>query len=165
MSDSVRPHRRQPTRLLHPWDFPGKSTGVGCHCFLQMYPFQSSYLLQKHGTSQPFRKTEEKKFFLKLFVFHVPFQSWFTCKGILHKVDPWTTQGLGMAPLCAMENLFMLVNLQSAHLPHPWSCIWGFNQPQIVKYMFIGKKHTNKLTGTVQTCVVQGLTIYYKDYI
>ena len=24
----------QPTRLLHPWDFPGKSTGVGCHCLL-----------------------------------------------------------------------------------------------------------------------------------
>ena len=32
MSDSVRPHRRPPTRLLHPWDSPGKSTGVGCHC-------------------------------------------------------------------------------------------------------------------------------------
>ena len=32
MSDSVLPHRRQPTRLLCPWDFPGKSTGVGCHC-------------------------------------------------------------------------------------------------------------------------------------
>ena len=31
VSDSVRPHRWQPTRLLHPWDFPGKSTGVGCH--------------------------------------------------------------------------------------------------------------------------------------
>ena len=29
MSDSVRPHRLQLTRLLHPWDFPGKSTGVG----------------------------------------------------------------------------------------------------------------------------------------
>ena len=28
------PHRLQPTRLLHPWDFPGKSTGVGCHCLL-----------------------------------------------------------------------------------------------------------------------------------
>ena len=24
----------QPTRLLRPWDFPGKSTGVGCHCLL-----------------------------------------------------------------------------------------------------------------------------------
>ena len=34
MSNSARPHRRQPTRLLHPWDFPGKSTGVGCHCLL-----------------------------------------------------------------------------------------------------------------------------------
>ena len=28
---SVRPHRRQPTRLPCPWDSPGKSTGVGCH--------------------------------------------------------------------------------------------------------------------------------------
>ena len=31
----MRPHRRQPTRLPHPWDFPGKSTGVGCHCLLR----------------------------------------------------------------------------------------------------------------------------------
>ena len=29
------PHGLQPTRLLRPWDFPGKSTGVGCHCLLQ----------------------------------------------------------------------------------------------------------------------------------
>ena len=35
MSDSLRPHGLQPTRFLHPWDFPGKSTGVGCHCLLQ----------------------------------------------------------------------------------------------------------------------------------
>ena len=34
MSDSVQPHRRQPTRLPRPWDSPGKNTGVGCH-FLQ----------------------------------------------------------------------------------------------------------------------------------
>ena len=33
-SDSQQPHGLQPTRLLHPWDFPGKSTGVGCHCLL-----------------------------------------------------------------------------------------------------------------------------------
>ena len=32
-SNSSRPHGLQPTSLLHPWDFPGKSTGVGCHCF------------------------------------------------------------------------------------------------------------------------------------
>ena len=35
MSDSVRPHRRQPTRLLHPWDFLGRNTGVGCPFLLQ----------------------------------------------------------------------------------------------------------------------------------
>jgi len=34
--DSLRPHGPQPTRLLHPWDFPGKSTGVGCHCLLRL---------------------------------------------------------------------------------------------------------------------------------
>ena len=35
----MRPHGLKPTRLLHPWDFPGKNTGVGCHfllCFLEM---------------------------------------------------------------------------------------------------------------------------------
>ena len=34
VSDSLRPHGLQPTRLLRPWNFPGKSTGVGCHCLL-----------------------------------------------------------------------------------------------------------------------------------
>ena len=37
VSDSQRPHGLQPTRLLRPWDFPGKSTGVGCHCLLHPY--------------------------------------------------------------------------------------------------------------------------------
>ena len=35
VSDSVRPHRQQPTGLPHPWDSPGKNTGVGCYFFLQ----------------------------------------------------------------------------------------------------------------------------------
>ena len=35
VSDSSRPHGLQPTRLFRPWDFPGKSAGVGCHCLLQ----------------------------------------------------------------------------------------------------------------------------------
>ena len=41
MSDSVRPHRRQPNRLLRPWDSPGKSTGVGCHFLLQCMKMKS----------------------------------------------------------------------------------------------------------------------------
>ena len=41
MSDSVRPQRWQPTRLLCPWDSPGKNTGVGCHFLLQCMKVKS----------------------------------------------------------------------------------------------------------------------------
>ena len=41
MYDSVRPHRRQPARLPHPWDSPGKNTGVGCHFLLQCMKVKS----------------------------------------------------------------------------------------------------------------------------
>ena len=41
MSDSVRPHRRQPTRVPHPWDSPGKNTGVGCHFLLHCMQVKS----------------------------------------------------------------------------------------------------------------------------
>ena len=41
MSDSVQPHRHQPTRLPRPWDSPGKNTGVGCHFLLQCMKVKS----------------------------------------------------------------------------------------------------------------------------
>ena len=41
MSDSVRPHRWQPTRLPRPWDSPGKNTGVGCHVLLHCMTVKS----------------------------------------------------------------------------------------------------------------------------
>ena len=41
MSSSVRPQRRQPTRLLHLWDSPGKNIGVGCHFLLQCMKVKS----------------------------------------------------------------------------------------------------------------------------
>ena len=41
MSDSVQPHRRQPTRLPRPWESPGKNTGVGCHFLLQCVKVKS----------------------------------------------------------------------------------------------------------------------------
>ena len=41
MSDSVRPHRQQPTRLLCPWDSPGKNTGMGCRFLLQCMKMKS----------------------------------------------------------------------------------------------------------------------------
>ena len=44
MSNSVRPHRRQPTRLPCTWDSPGKNTGVGCH-FLALKHITEIYVL------------------------------------------------------------------------------------------------------------------------
>ena len=37
----MQPHRRKPTRLPHPWDSPGKNTGVGCHFLLQCMKVKS----------------------------------------------------------------------------------------------------------------------------
>ena len=56
VSDSVWPHRRQPTRLLRPWDTPGKNTGVGCHFLLQCMKLKSESedSLRPHGL-QPTR--------------------------------------------------------------------------------------------------------------
>ena len=41
LSDSVRPHRRQPLRLRRPWDSPDKNTGVGCHFLLKYMKVKS----------------------------------------------------------------------------------------------------------------------------
>ena len=41
VSDSVRPHRWQPTRFPRPWDSPGKNTGVDCHFLLQCMKVKS----------------------------------------------------------------------------------------------------------------------------
>ena len=49
MSDSVRPHGLQPTRLLHPWDSPGKNTGVGCHFLLQCMTVKSESEVAQSG--------------------------------------------------------------------------------------------------------------------
>ena len=41
LSDSMQPHRWQPTRPRRPWDSPGKNTGVGCHFLLQCMKVKS----------------------------------------------------------------------------------------------------------------------------
>ena len=43
VSNPQRPQGLQPSRLLCPWAFPGKSTGVGCHCLLQTGMSRTSY--------------------------------------------------------------------------------------------------------------------------
>ena len=51
MSDSVQPHRRQPTRLPHLWDSPGKNTGVDCHFLLQCMKVKSQSEVAQSSTT------------------------------------------------------------------------------------------------------------------
>ena len=51
VSNSVRPHRQQPTRLPRPWDSPGKNTGVGCHLLLQCMKVKSESELRSPKSS------------------------------------------------------------------------------------------------------------------
>ena len=53
MSDSVQPHRQQPTRLRCPWDSPGKNTGVGCHFLLKCTKVKSLSPV-RHWSGLPF---------------------------------------------------------------------------------------------------------------
>ena len=47
---TLRPHGRQPARLLRPWNSPGKNTGVGCHFLLQgIFSTQGSNVGLPHG--------------------------------------------------------------------------------------------------------------------
>ena len=105
MSDSVRPHRRQPTRLRRPWDSPGKNTGVGCHFAfpsLCLSNFHLSFRLQ-FKCSWLSRPAESPTFYIFLPLYTSPFCDNHICKFIfisefvvwsLSPVwlfgDPWT---------------------------------------------------------------------------
>ena len=66
MSNSLRPHGLQLTRLLRPWDFPGKNMGMGCHFLLQgifLTQRLNSYLLHWKEQSLPLSHLEFPFFF------------------------------------------------------------------------------------------------------
>ena len=106
MSDSERPHRWQPTRLLHPWDFPGKSSGVGCHCLLWQPPVQASvYNLSLQPLSLQFMSTQECSFQLHTKLLATFTRMFFKDSSTRHfLVVPWlgfhvsTARGLSLIP-------------------------------------------------------------------
>ena len=79
MSNSFQSHGLYPTRL-HPWDFPGKNTGVGCHFLLQgIFPTQGSnpglphcrqtfYCLSNQGSPPPPAKKKKKNIYIYFFL-------------------------------------------------------------------------------------------------
>ena len=82
VSDSQQPHGPRPTRVLRPWDFPGKSTGVGCHCLLRP------------------SKIAPSNYFVFLFSIHEIFETlftsvlWFSAKSTTSKFIRYAMCGL-----------------------------------------------------------------------
>ena len=107
MSDSVWPHRRQPTRLPHPWDSPGKNTGVGCHFFLQCMKVKSeSKVTQSCPTpSNPMDYSLPGSSVHGIFqaggqasISHIFQFSWHSCS---HLPAPRVTPATQEAPMCS----------------------------------------------------------------
>ena len=94
VSDSSRPHGLRPTRLLCPWDFPGKSAEVGCHCLLWWISHRYTYLgplplkspshLLSHPNPLGCHRTPGWANLIKLLFWmdgfiHLPEQEWRSC--------------------------------------------------------------------------------------
>ena len=92
MSDSVQPHRRQPTRLCCPWDFPGKSTGVGSHSLLRLVAMVFPVVMYRYE-SWTIKKTERPRidaFELRCWrrLLRVPWNAKRSNQSILKEISP-----------------------------------------------------------------------------
>ena len=104
MSHSLQPHGLQPTMLLCPWDFPGKSTGGGCHRLPWVHYIVSTILLM---TSSSFYTTNEELSF---------FQSISSVKSLSLVrlcVTPWTAECQASMPVTKSWNLLKLMYIKS----------------------------------------------------
>ena len=117
MSDSSRPHGLQPTRHLPPWDFPGKSTGVGCHCLSSPW---SSY---KESWNGEYLASTEWKTFCSAQVENVSKLKW---EGRVGRKPKLMTNSLSsqVVPsptplLLHIQFYFVLPSSHNLHLPSP----------------------------------------------
>ena len=101
VSNSSRPHGLQPTRLLHSWDFPGESTGVGCHRLLWFHVLADSNT--PDVTFSDHHKNTNEVFFLILSVK----KSSFECQGLPIK-DIGEHVNWETSPYCVTQQVNMV---------------------------------------------------------
>ena len=116
VSDSSRFHGLQPTRHLHPWDFPGKSTGVGCHCLL--HNIWHMWLIVRCRSVDVAMKNKER-YMKNLWLFKIESQK---PNGTLHKIA-LTVKYMIMVPtncrLLGSWNWIIFIDLVT-HIPDFW---------------------------------------------
>ena len=95
MSNSLQCHGLEPTRLLCPWNSPGKDTGVGCHFSLQgIFPTQGSTPGLLHCRQTLYCLSHQGSFVVKASVFLV----------VMHRCESWTIKKAG----CPRTDAFKL---------------------------------------------------------
>ena len=101
VSDSVRPHGLQPTRLLCPWASPGKNTGVGCHALLQgIFPAQGSNSGLPHCRGILYHLSHQEVLVMPTFKTEIPTRR--SHQPILKEISPG----------CSLEGLMQKLKLQ-----------------------------------------------------
>ena len=116
MFNSVQPHRWQPTRLLCPWDSPGKNTGVGCHFLLQsLYFGGSNYMyIRLHGVAPYVINILLLFSVFFLPVFHFQFSSvQLSFSRVRLFATPWTTAYQASPSITNPQSLFKLMSIGS----------------------------------------------------
>ena len=123
MSNSLRPHGLQPTRLLRPWDSPDKNTGVGCHVLLL------DSILKSRDITLPTKIRLVKDMVLSVVVYG--YESWTIKKAECQQIDafelwcwrrllrvPWTARRSNqfilkeISPGCSLEGMMLKLKLQ-----------------------------------------------------
>ena len=117
VSYSSRPHGLQPTRVLHPWDFPGKSTWVGCHCLppqhstAQILIKRNSYSLA--GVWWFLRFDLNCIFKIREWTFSHEFSSVQSLSHVRLFATPWTAACQTFLSITNSRNLLKLMSIQS----------------------------------------------------
>ena len=101
MSDSVWPHRRQPTRLSHPWDSPGKNSGVGCLFLLQCMKVKSEREVAQYSSWQ-------KDWILVCLQF--------CCSVVSDSATPWTAACQASLSITKSQSLLKFMFIESVML-------------------------------------------------
>ena len=167
MSDSVQPHRRQPTRLPHPWDSLGKNTGVDCH-FLhfvsrpQFAGWHPPYILQCPRTENThLEQNFPWKKWCELVVLCVV--SGLMSLGVvgdeLLVLNSKHSVSLRKLPACAKNWLSWRENQHPKHL-HRWVCKWNIIVFTGWAHCFCKQSPFGKLTTSIFLCSVPKMKIH-----
>ena len=143
VSDSLQPHGLQPTRLLCPWDFPGKSTGLGCNCLLQETPWE----VPKTWISLTSTESFVLSLLHKCFVCQCSLLAIISCVNLPPRLPTPVYSGYISFPL-QLRNFLRIVGTSYNHKSESL-CLWN---SKLSRYIFLNLKRGAEITEAFSFC-------------